>query len=326
MVSPHVLVILDGASEPLGAQPTCLERASTPTLDRLAREGSLFRLRTVPDGLLAGSEVAIPGLLGWTPNAPVDRAAIEAAAHEIDVPAGSRPWRVDVLDAVGGRAAPPDVARAARGLRTGAPGHAIHHLTGHRLLLVGAEPLPDAARAAGLHVWPDGVTVPELLDATTVVVAARGAGAGIGALLGARVVVPQGATGGVGTDLGAKAIAAAQAVRAGAERVVVHVGGADEAAHARDASAKVAFLGRADRELIAPLALAVQQAGGMLRVCPDHGCDPATGEHDAQPVPCLAWNAVAAVGVATLALGRLTERAVADLPVTDPTPRVPVAA
>ena len=83
----ELLVILDGASEPLGgASPTSLERARTPVLDRLARGGDLRRVRTVPDGLPAGSETAIPVLLGWVPHEPVDRALVEAAARDIDVP------------------------------------------------------------------------------------------------------------------------------------------------------------------------------------------------------------------------------------------------
>ena len=98
MVAPAIVVILDGASEPLdGMRPTSLEQARTPVLDALARAGELSRVRTVPAGLPAGSEVAIPVLLGWTPAAAVDRGAIEAAAHGIDVPAGERAWRVDVV-------------------------------------------------------------------------------------------------------------------------------------------------------------------------------------------------------------------------------------
>jgi len=312
-------VILDGASEPLaGTQETSLERASTPTLDALARDGSLSRLRTVPAGLAPGSEVAIPVLLGWPPTAPVDRGAIEAAAHGIEVPPGERAWRVDVLGGAG-VAAHPDVAsirRAARALRFGAPAHAVHPLGGHRLLLVGPAPLPEAAWAPYLRVWPEGVAVPRTLDATTVVVAARGACAGVARMLGARLVVPEGATGHTDTALAAKASAATEALTAGAPHVVVHAAGADAAAHDRDAGAKVAFLERVDRELIAPLAAAVVRADGRLRVCPDHGCDPATGRHDAHPVPCLTWPRPEPSGGS--APRRLTERAVAGLAVTEP--------
>jgi 2,3-bisphosphoglycerate-independent phosphoglycerate mutase len=326
VVAPDVVVILDGASEPLdGIRRTSLEQACTPALDALARAGELARVRTVPLGLPAGSEVAIPVLLGWTPAAGVDRGAIEAAAHGIDVPAGARAWRIDVVvDEGAGRADAATTGRAARALRTGAPGHAVHRLTGHRLLLVGRSPLPAAAHAPHLRVWPDGVAVPRTLDSGTVVVAARGAGAGVAALLGARVVVPRGATGDAATDLHAKAAAAAGALTAGARQVFVHVGGADEAAHARDAAGKVAFLERADRELIGPLAVAVERAGAALRVCPDHGCDPATGRHDARPVPCVTWTGegVEAADEAR----RFTEGAVAALPVTDLTSSAPVAA
>ena len=106
---------------------------------------------------------------------------------------------------------------------------------------------------------------------------------------------------------------AASSLAAGAPAHAVHrIGGApDEAAHQRDAAGKVAVIERIDRELIAPVAQAVARAGGSLAICPDHGCDPATGEHDDEPVPHLRWpdpNGPA---------GRLTERAVAGLPVAE---------
>jgi 2,3-bisphosphoglycerate-independent phosphoglycerate mutase len=94
--------------------------------------------------------------------------------------------------------------------------------------------------------------------------------------------------------------------------VVVHVGAPDEAAHERDADAKVAAIEAADRFLLSPLADALRAHGGTLQVCPDHGCDPTTGEHDGAPVPCLQWPAANASG------GRLTERAVARQPAIDP--------
>jgi 2,3-bisphosphoglycerate-independent phosphoglycerate mutase len=327
VVGPDLLVILDGASEPpVGARPTSLEQARTPALDALARRGTLSRLRTVPAGLTAGSEVAIPVLLGCTPGAPVDRALVEAAAHAIDIPAGARAWRVDVLGPRGGRADAGETRRAARALNAGAGAHTVHRLAGHRLLLVGPEPLPDAARALQLRVWPRGAALPQSLDATTVVVAAPGAGAGVAALMGARVLRPLGATGGPDTDLHAKATAAADALEAGARRVVVHVGGADEAAHARDAAGKVTFLERADHTLLAPLVDVVARAEGSVRVCPDHGCDPATGEHDARPVPCVTWTAGTPGRGAARAARRMSERAVATLDVSDLTTSARAAA
>jgi 2,3-bisphosphoglycerate-independent phosphoglycerate mutase len=331
-----VLVILDGASEPLGAAPTSLERARTPTLDGLARGGALSRLRTVAPGLPVGSETAIPTLLGWAPPGPVDRGALEAAAHEVRLAPGERAWRVDVLDAAGRRAAEADARRAAEALAALAPRHAVHAIGGHRLLLAGPPPLPSAARRPGLAPWPEGVLPPSILGPETVVVAARGAAAGIARRMGARVVVPPGATGRPDSDLGAKAASAIEALRTGAARIVVHVGGPDEAAHARDPTAKVAALERADGDLIAPLAAALRDVGGTLRVCPDHGCDPRTGAHDGSPVPCVDWPAAraprtgahdgspvpcvdwpAARAPGGASGGRLGERAVAALPVRD---------
>jgi 2,3-bisphosphoglycerate-independent phosphoglycerate mutase len=307
----EALVILDGASEPLGAAPTSLERARTPALDALGRTGALSRVRTIAPWLAAGSEAAIPALLGWTPPAPVDRGAVEAAAHGISLAAGERAWRVDVVAGPHGRGAEDAVRAAAARLAAEAPAHVVHRLTGHRLLVVGQPPLPAVAGLAGLDVWPEGMVPPRVLDDNVVVVGAPGAAAGFGRLLGAAVVVPPGATGRPGSDLRAKAQAARTAIEAGAVRVVVHVGGPDEAAHERDAGAKVAAIEAADAQIVGPLAGVVRAAGGALTVCPDHGCDPATGKHDAAPVPCLSWPAPNGPG------GRLTERAVAALPVVE---------
>jgi 2,3-bisphosphoglycerate-independent phosphoglycerate mutase len=306
-----VLLILDGASEPLGPAPTSLERARTPALDALAREGALSRLRTIAPGLPAGSEAAIPALLGWMPPAPVDRGALEAAARGIELGAGQRAWRVDVLGSDGRRGADGETVRAATSLASGAPAHTVRRIGGHRLLVTGAPPLPAAARAAGLRVWPAGLVPPRILDDRVVVVAAAGAAAGCARLLGARVVIPPGATGGPDTDLQAKAAAALAAIDGEARRVVVHVGAADEAAHEHDAAGKVAALERMDAELVAPLARAVHDADGSLVVCPDHGCDPVTGAHDDAPVPCLRWPD------ASGPTGRLTERRVHELAVVE---------
>jgi 2,3-bisphosphoglycerate-independent phosphoglycerate mutase len=336
-----VLVILDGASEPLhDGEPTSLELARTPALDRLACEGELTRLRTVAPGLAAGSEVAIPALLGWMPTAPVDRGALEAAAHDIAVGPGERAWRVDVVGRPGAAA----VARAVAALRAAAPSHVVHSLGGHRVLVMGAPPLPlpagpPALRPAplgtgvsrvwssmdtkldtppGLRVWAEGVVPPIVLDASTVVIGARGAAVGAARLMGAATIVPDGATGDSGSDLGAKAAAALEAIAAGAKRVVVHVGGADEAAHKCDGAAKIACIERADAQLLAPLAAAVARVDGTLSVCPDHGCDPRTGTHDATPVPCATWSPARSRDLPSAApRRRLTERAVRDLPVAD---------
>lgn len=319
-----VLVILDGASEPLRDAPTSLERARTPVLDGLAAEGAVTALRTVPRGLRAGSETAIPGLLGWVPDAALDRGAIEAAAHGAEIGQGERAWRVDRRDRA-------DAAATARALERllaehlprgrGAGVHRVHHLAGHRMLVVGPDStstpgaellgieLRTGVLGAELLVWPAGEIPPRVLGDDTVVIGARGAAIGIARLMGARTIVPPGATGRPGSDIAAKAAAALAAIDVGAARVVVHVGTPDEAAHELDVDAKVAAIETADALLLEPLSEAVRARGGTLRVCPDHGCDPATGEHDDMPVPCLDWPAPAA---ALASGGRLTERTIVE--------------
>jgi hypothetical protein len=201
----------------------------------------------------------------------------------------------------------------------------------------GSKPLGAGVLGAELLVWPAGVIPPRVLDRDTVVIGARGAAIGIARLMGARTIVPPGATGKPGSDLAAKAVAALAAIDgdgggrvagddggciAGGSgivsRVVVHVGAPDEAAHERDADAKVAAIEAADALVLAPLADALRACGGTLRVCPDHGCDPATGEHDDAPVPCLDWPAAHASAPAHASAqthtpgGRLTERMAAE--------------
>jgi 2,3-bisphosphoglycerate-independent phosphoglycerate mutase len=337
----EVLVILDGASEPARG-PTSLEAARTPVLDGLCAGGALSRVRTVAPWLPAGSESAIPTLLGWVPPAPVDRGAVEAAAYGVPLVAGQRAWRVDVFGYEGRGAGAAATSRAAASLRAAlGPHFEVHRLAGHRLLVRG----PDDRRFSSsggkenvghrLRWWAEGVVPPRVLDSSTTVVAARGAAAGIAQLMGASVVVPPGATGGPDTDLHAKAAAAVAAIEREAARIIVHVGAPDEAAHDRDPAAKVAAIERIDQELLPPLVAATRRAKGTLRVIPDHGCDPRTGEHDADPVPCLDWSAFGApasgpTGARTRSaastVSRLTERAVAALPVVDLTARATKAA
>jgi hypothetical protein len=236
-------------------------------------------------------------------------------------------------------------------VRPGVPDHRVHHLGGHRMLIVGPDPGVRAKRAVTLEaellgielragmlgskllVWPRGATLPRRLGEETVVIGARGAAIGIARLMGAHTVVPPGATGRPGTDLAAKATAALAAIDAGATHVVVHVGAPDEAAHEHDAHAKVAAIEAIDAQLLARLADALRARrarlgddAATLNVSPDHGCDPATGRHDGAPVPCLRWP-WARVPEEPVPEGfvpferasgeRLTERAVAEQSVTD---------
>jgi len=305
------MLILDGASEPLGGRPTSLELARTPALDKLCASGALDRLKTIPDGLPVGTETAVPGLLGWTPSRRVDRAMLEAAAHDVVLARGDRAWRIDVIDDEGGRAREPAIGVAATRLRIELDRHQVRRIGAHRLLVTGPPPLRLASRS-GLRLWPEGALPPRIFDHETVVICAIGAVAGLARLMGASVVIPIGATGWIDSDFAAKATAASEAIARGARQVVIHVGAPDEAAHRLDPTAKIAVLERIDRELVTSLSEAVRSADGTLTVLADHGCDPRTGRHCGDPVPRLVWPVQARQVDATR---RLNERVVAQLPV-----------
>lgn len=302
-----VLVIPDGAAQPLRpGVPTALAAARTPVLDDLAATGEVARVAVTPPGVPSGSEAGVPALLGHAPRRALGRGWIDAAGYGVAIPEEMVPWRADVRRADGSRAGAGTARRVAAAL-----GGAWTH--GHRLVLFAPESrAPEGG--VGLHVWADGAVLPRVLDESTVVVAARGAAAGCARLLGAALVVAPGATGDVDTDLDAKARAAIDAIEGGAARVVVHVGAPDEAAHRRDAGAKVAALEAIDAALLAPLRDAVVAAGGTLAVCADHGTDPVDGTHDAAPVPALRWGA----GVAPAGPDRMTEAAAARAAVVAP--------
>lgn len=308
----RVLVILDGAAEPLWPWPSTLEEARMPALDVLCDRGAVARVATTPEGLPPGSEVGIPTLLGAPPVAPVDRGLVEAAAAGIDVRDGV--WRVDLHHADGRRAVTAEALLLAPDLANALPEHDVRHLKGHRFLALGAaRPRAATVGALDVTVWDDGAGLPVVLDERTVVVAAPGAASGCARLLGARVVNPKGASGDVGSDLAAKAGAALHALRDGAETVVVHVGGADEAAHHRDRVGKRAMLEAADTDVIGPLARAAASYGATIAVTSDHATCVQTGRHHGEPVPAV----VAGPGIPPGGAVRLHERLVARALVWD---------
>jgi 2,3-bisphosphoglycerate-independent phosphoglycerate mutase len=86
-MTKYVIIVPDGAAdEPLDVfeGKTPLEAAETPNMDRISIEGRQGLVRTVPDGLEPGSDVAQMSLLGYDPlHYYSGRAPIEAAAKNI---------------------------------------------------------------------------------------------------------------------------------------------------------------------------------------------------------------------------------------------------
>jgi 2,3-bisphosphoglycerate-independent phosphoglycerate mutase len=314
MTERRILVILDGAAEPVWPWASTLEEAHVPALDALCARGAVARVVTTPAGLTPGSETGIPTLLGAPPAAPVARGAVEAAAAGVEAPPGAA-WRVDLHHRDGRRALTAEALLLRGELRSALPHHDVMHLRGHRYLAVGARrPVLETLGGLAVDVWEDGAVPERVLDDRTVIVAAPGAAAGCGRLMGARVVTPPGATGDVGSDLVAKTRAALAALREPqVETVVVHVGGADEAAHHQDRLGKRAMLEAADADVIGPLARAAREAGAVIAVTSDHATCVETGRHDPEPVPLV----VAGPGVAPSGALRLSERLVARAQVWD---------
>ena len=105
---------------------------------------------------------------------------------------------------------------------------------------------------------------------------------GIARLLHMELFPVKGATGDVDTDLDAKTEAALRA----AERcpfVLLHINGADEAAHRHDSAEKETFLRRVDDRVLSRLLASEHE----IMVASDHGADPESGAHLGVPQPFL---------------------------------------
>ena len=79
----YIILVGDGMGDlplpELGSR-TPLETANTPTMDNLSRNGELFLLQTIPNGMQPGSDIANLSLLGYEPqDFYTGRAPLEAA-------------------------------------------------------------------------------------------------------------------------------------------------------------------------------------------------------------------------------------------------------
>ncbi len=97
---------------------------------------------------------------------------------------------------------------------------------------------------------------------------------GIARLLGMEVISVSGATGDTDTDLMEKGKAALLAAKTN-PFVLLHINGADEAAHRKDPQEKKAFLQKVDDIILTMLLSAYHE----VYVVADHGTDPLTGKH-----------------------------------------------
>lgn len=102
----YCVIILDGAAgwpQPGLGGRTTLQAASTPNLDRLAREGLVGMAQTVPEGAEPSSSAACTSILGYDPVADyVGRGAIEAASMGIALTPDEVALRLNLVTLVDG--------------------------------------------------------------------------------------------------------------------------------------------------------------------------------------------------------------------------------
>jgi 2,3-bisphosphoglycerate-independent phosphoglycerate mutase len=97
----YILLIGDGMGDvPIAAlqNRTPLEVAATPTMDRLAPQAEMLRVRTVPDGYPPGSDVANLSLLGYEPERYyTGRAPLEAASLGVELATDETAFRCNLV-------------------------------------------------------------------------------------------------------------------------------------------------------------------------------------------------------------------------------------
>ncbi len=97
----YIVLIGDGmADRPLkelqGKTP--LQKAFTPNMDRLAREGIIGMVRTIPEGFHPGSDVANLSILGYDPRKYYSgRAPLEAASMGVDLKENDVAYRCNLV-------------------------------------------------------------------------------------------------------------------------------------------------------------------------------------------------------------------------------------
>ena len=89
---------MGGWPDEMPGNKTCLEAATTPNMDQLAREGVAGICQTIPEGLPPGSDVANMSLLGFNPaRHHTGRGPIEAAAQGLVLDPEDLVWRMNLV-------------------------------------------------------------------------------------------------------------------------------------------------------------------------------------------------------------------------------------
>jgi 2,3-bisphosphoglycerate-independent phosphoglycerate mutase len=95
----YLIILGDGMADELSpSQPTPLQAVAHPAIDRLAREGRVGRLVTVPEGFHPGSEIANLGVLGYDVHRVYEgRGSLEAASIGVPIADGEIAMRCNLV-------------------------------------------------------------------------------------------------------------------------------------------------------------------------------------------------------------------------------------
>jgi 2,3-bisphosphoglycerate-independent phosphoglycerate mutase len=109
MSTKYAIIIPDGAADnPIEqfGNKTPLEAANTPNMDRIGQTGRLGAVRTVPEGMEPGSDVAQMSLLGYDPRQYyTGRAPIEAVARNVQLSPDDWVFRCNLVTFADGKMA-----------------------------------------------------------------------------------------------------------------------------------------------------------------------------------------------------------------------------
>ncbi len=97
----YVIVLADGCADrplPQLGGKTPLEAANTPNMDFFAENGALFNVKTVPDGMKPGSDVANLSVMGYDPRRfYTGRSPLEAASIGVELKPNQTAFRANTV-------------------------------------------------------------------------------------------------------------------------------------------------------------------------------------------------------------------------------------
>jgi len=109
LVTKYAIIVPDGAAdEPIEhfGNQTVFEAAEIPNIDRISTTGKQGLVRTIPEGMEAGSDVAQMSLLGYDPHRYYSgRASVEAAARKIELSPSDWVFRCNLVTICDGKMA-----------------------------------------------------------------------------------------------------------------------------------------------------------------------------------------------------------------------------